>query len=125
VTRREFITLLGGATAAWPLAARAQQPAERLRLVGVVAGFSELDMHPSITAFRTKLDQLGWTEGRNLAVDARLGAGDYQRMTAEAGSLISRSPDVILAQGTPGLTAVRQHSVSVPVVFFGVADPGP
>jgi putative tryptophan/tyrosine transport system substrate-binding protein len=123
IRRRDFIFTLGGAAAAWPLGARAQQAAERLRLVGVVAGFSELDMRPSIIAFRNKLDQLGWTEGHNLAVDARLGAGDYQRMTAEAGLLINRNPDVILAQGTPGLTAVRQHSLSVPVVFFGVADP--
>jgi putative tryptophan/tyrosine transport system substrate-binding protein len=122
VRRREFITLLGGAVAAWPLAARAQQQ-DRQRLVGVVAGFSEAEMRPLLTAFRSKLNQLGWTEGRNLAIDARLGAGDYQRMTAEAGTLISRNPDVVVTMGTPGLTAVRQHTHSVPVVFTLVADP--
>jgi putative tryptophan/tyrosine transport system substrate-binding protein len=91
--------------------------------VGVVAGFSEAEMRPLLTAFRSKLNQLGWTEGHNLAIDARLGAGDYQRMTAEAGTLISRNPDVVVTMGTPGLTAVRQHTHSVPVVFTLVADP--
>ena len=112
--RREFITLLGGA-AAWPLAARAQQ--DRQRLVGVVAGFSESEMRPQLTALRSKLSQLGWTEGRNLEIDTRLGAGDFQRMTVEAGSLVSRNPDVIVTMGTPGLNAVRHHTKSVPVVF--------
>jgi putative tryptophan/tyrosine transport system substrate-binding protein len=120
--RREFIMLLGGAAVACPLAARAQQQ-DRQRLVGVVAGFSEAEMRPLLTAFRSKLNQLGWTEGRNLAIDARLSAGDYQRMTAEAGTLISRNPDVVVTMGTPGLTAVRQHTHSVPVVFTLVADP--
>jgi putative tryptophan/tyrosine transport system substrate-binding protein len=121
--RREFITLLGGAavTVTSPLAARAQQ--DRPRLVGVVAGYSEAEMRAPLTAFRSKLNRLGWTEGRNLAIDARLGAGDYRRMTAEAGTLVSRNPDIIVAQGTPGLTAVRQHTTSVPVVFTLVADP--
>jgi putative tryptophan/tyrosine transport system substrate-binding protein len=120
--RREFINLLGGVAAAWPFAARAQEQ-NRQRLVGVVAGFSEAEMRPLLTAFRSKLNQLGWTEGHNLAIDARLGAGDYQRMTAEAGTLISRNPDVVVTMGTPGLTAVRQHTHSVPVVFTLVADP--
>jgi putative ABC transport system substrate-binding protein len=120
--RREFVNLLGGAAAGWPLAARAQEQ-DRQRLVGVVAGFSEAEMRPLLTAFRSKLNQLGWMEGRNLAIDARLGAGDYQRMTAEAGTLISRNPDVVVTMGTPGLTAVRQHTHSVPVVFTLVADP--
>ena len=122
IRRREFVILLGGsAAAAWPVAARAQH--DRQRLVGVVAGYSEAEMRAPLTAFRSKLNQLGWTEGRNLAIDARLGAGDYRRMTAEAGTLVSRNPDVIVAQGTPGLTAVRQHTTSVPVVFTLVADP--
>jgi putative tryptophan/tyrosine transport system substrate-binding protein len=119
--RRQFITLLGGAAAAWPLVARAQQ--DRQRLVGVVAGFSESEMRPQLTALRSKLSQLGWTEGRNLEIDTRLGAGDFQRMTVEAGSLVSRNPDVIVTMGTPGLNAVRHHTKSVPVVFTLVADP--
>jgi putative tryptophan/tyrosine transport system substrate-binding protein len=121
IGRREFITLLGGAAAAWPVAARAQQ--DRQRLVGVVAGFSESEMRPQLTALRSKLSQLGWTEGRNLEIDTRLGAGDFQRMTVEAGSLVSRNPDVIVTMGTPGLNAVRYHTKSVPVVFTLVADP--
>ena len=120
--RREFITLLGGAAAAWPLGAEAQQ-GDRPRLVGVVAGFSEAEMRAPLTAFRSKLNELGWAEGRNLIIDARLGFGDYQRMTSEAGKLVSRSPDIVVTLGTPGLNAVRQHSRSVPVVFTMVADP--
>jgi putative ABC transport system substrate-binding protein len=119
--RREFITLLGGA-AAWPVAARAQQQ-ESQRLVGVVSGFSEAEMRPALTAFRSKLNQLGWTEGRNLTIDARLGSGDYSKMTAEAGNLVNRNPNVIVTMGTPGLTAVRHHTHQVPVVFTMVADP--
>ena len=80
-------------------------------------------MHPQLTALRSKLSQLGWTEGRNLEIDARLGAGDFQRMTIEAGSLVSRNPDVIVTMGTPGLNAVRHHTKTVPVVFTMVADP--
>ena len=119
--RREFVTLLGAA-AAWPFAAEAQQ-GDRPRLVGVVAGFSEAEMRAPLTAFRSKLKELGWAEGRNLIIDARLGSGDYQRMTSDAGKLVSRSPDIVVTLGTPGLNAVRQHSRSVPVVFTMVADP--
>ena len=120
--RREFITLLGGAAAAWPLAVRAQQP-DRVRLVGIVAGFAEAEMQPLLAAFRDKLKELGWTEGRNLSIDLRLGRGDFSHMTDEAGLLIGRKPDVIVAQGTPGLNAVQKHSRTVPVVFVSVADP--
>jgi putative ABC transport system substrate-binding protein len=119
--RREFVTLLGGA-AAWPLAARAQQ-LERVRLVGIVGGFAEAEFLPLFAAFRDKLKDLGWAEGRNLSIEVRLGRGDYKRMTDEAGQLIALKPDVILAQGTPGLSAVRQHSSKIPVVFVLVADP--
>jgi putative tryptophan/tyrosine transport system substrate-binding protein len=120
--RRTFIMLMGGAAAAaWPLEAHAQQ--ERVRLVGLVSGFSEDEMRPLLAAFRARLSQLGWTEGHNLAIDARLGAGDYALMTEAAGALISRNPDVIVAMGTPGLIAVRQHTRTVPVVFTVVADP--
>jgi putative ABC transport system substrate-binding protein len=119
--RRDFITLLGGAAAAWPLVARAQH--ERVRLVGIVSGFSENEMRSLLAVFRARLTQLGWAEGHNLDIDARLGAGDYTRMTEAAGGLIGRNPDVIVAQGTPGLTAVRQHTRTVPVVFTLVADP--
>jgi putative ABC transport system substrate-binding protein len=120
--RRDFITLLGGAAVTWPVAARAQQ-GERLRLVGIVAGFAETEFLPLLTAFRDKLKELGWIEGRNLSIEVRLGRGDFKRMTDDAGPLIALKPDVILAQGTPGLAAVREHSRTVPVVFVLVADP--
>ena len=120
--RREFITLLGGVAAAWPLAARAQQ-GDRVRLVGIVAGFAEAEMQPLLTAFRDKLKELGWAEGRNLSIDLRLGRGDFKHMTDDTGLLIGRKPDVIIAHGTPGFNAVRKHSRTVPVVFVFVADP--
>jgi putative ABC transport system substrate-binding protein len=119
--RRQFIALLGGA-AALPLAAGAQQ-GERTRLVGIIAGFAEAEFLPLLTAFRDKLKELGWTEGRNLSIDARLGRGDFKRMTDDAGQLTQLKPDVILAQGTPGLNAVREHGRAIPVVFVLVADP--
>jgi putative tryptophan/tyrosine transport system substrate-binding protein len=116
--RREFIAAVTGA-ATWPLIARAQR--ERVRLVGVLAGFSEEEMRPLLAAFRSRMSQLGWIEGRNLAIDVRLTAGEHQRATAEAGALVGRNPDVIVAMGTPTLAAIHQHSV--PVVFTLVADP--
>jgi putative tryptophan/tyrosine transport system substrate-binding protein len=119
--RREFITLLGGTAATWAIAARAEQSARRL--VGVVAGFAEADMRLPLMAFRSKLTELGWVEGRNLAISALPGAGDYERMAADAGVLVSQNPDVIVTVGTPALTAVRQHTLSIPVVFAVVADP--
>jgi putative ABC transport system substrate-binding protein len=124
--RREFIRLLGGMAAtpsiAWPHAARAQQR-ERQRLIGVVAGSGDDDMQPLLAALRDKLKSLGWAEGRNLVIEARLGRGDLARLATDTASLVARKPDVIVAQGTPGLNAVRQHSRTVPVVFTLVADP--
>ena len=120
--RREFIAGLAGAAAARSVAARAE-PAGTRRLVGVVAGFAEADMRLPMTAFRSKLTELGWVEGRNLSIDAIPGAGDYERMTAAAGLLVSRNPDVIVTIGTPALAAVRQHTRSIPVVFAVVSDP--
>src|SRR5262245_60560250 len=80
--RRDFITGFAGLAAAWPLAARAQQ--QRVRLVGMVSGFNENEMRPLLAAFRARLNQLGWSEGDNLTIDARLGAGDYTRMSEAA-----------------------------------------
>jgi putative ABC transport system substrate-binding protein len=121
VNRRSLISLLGGAAVTWPLAAHAQQ--DRPRLVGVVAGFSEPEMRPQITALRSRLRELGWTENQNLKIEARLSSGDFQRLTVEAGSLVGRNPDVIVTMGTPGPNAVRHHTKSIPVVFTLVADP--
>ena len=95
--RREFIKMVGGAAGAWPLAARAQQ--DKKRIVGVVSGFSEIEMRAPLSALRSKLGQLGWAEGRNIEIDTRLGDGDYPQMTVTTGALVSRNPDVIVTMG--------------------------
>lgn len=121
--RREFIALVGGTAAAtWPFAVHAQQP-ERLRRVGIVAGLSELEMRPLLAAFRDRLHALGWTEGSNVALDVRLSNADYTQMKVDAGKLIGLGVDVIFAQGTPAVVAIRQQSSTMPVVFILVADP--
>jgi putative tryptophan/tyrosine transport system substrate-binding protein len=119
--RRAVITLLGGA-AAWPLAARAQQSG-RPRLVGLISGFSDVEFTPLATAFRLKLRQLGWTEGRDIDIETRTSSGDFKQLGEEAKELIARNVSVIVAMGTPGLHAVQQHTRAVPVVFTLVADP--
>jgi putative ABC transport system substrate-binding protein len=120
--RREFIALVGGAAIAAPLAVRAQE-AKRVRLVGVLTGFSDAEMRQPLKAFREKLKQLGWTEGSNVRIEARTTGGDYMRLGEHARALIGLAADVIVAMGTPGLTAVRQHTRTVPVVFMLVIDP--
>src|ERR1700738_3984952 len=99
--RREFITLFGGA-AAWPLAARAQQP-ERIRRVGVLLNLSENDLESQrrVTAFREGLAQLGWAEGRNLQIDYRWAGGDIGRIRAFAKELVELAPDILVAYATP------------------------
>src|SRR3954447_18842964 len=90
-----FLALLGGASAAaWPAVVRAQKQ-EMPRLVGVLSGFSEIEIQAPLTAFRSELNRLGWLEGSNLILDA-VTTVDYERMAAEAGRLVSRSPDVIV-----------------------------
>src|SRR5262245_18826375 len=96
--RREFLTIVGSFAVAGD--AHAQQT-DRVRRVGVVAGASEGAMRPSLNALRGKLSDLGWVDGRNLALDVRLAAGDYQRLAEAVGSLISAGTDVIVAQGSP------------------------
>ena len=94
--RREFITLLGGA-AAWPLAVRAQQ-AERMRRIGVLTPFAAEDPEAQarVAAFVNGLQQLGWTDGRNLRIDIRWGAGDAERIRRYAAELVALAPDAIL-----------------------------
>ena len=121
MNRRELITLLGG-IATWPLAARAQQDV-RVRRIGIVSGFTELEMQPLLGAFREQLKVQGWVESQNLVIDVRLSGANFDRMKDDAGALLTLNPDLIIAQGTPGVTAVRQNSRTVPVVFVLVADP--
>jgi putative ABC transport system substrate-binding protein len=122
--RRTFIWLLGGAAAAWPLAARAQQP-ERMRRIGVLMNLTADDPEAParIAAFAQGLADLGWTIGRNLRLDYRWGAGDAERIRKDAAELVALAPDVILSSGTPTVAAVQQATRSVPIVFAQVVDP--
>ena len=122
--RREFITLLGGAAASWPLAARAQQP-ERMRRIGVLMGFGESDRQGRafVAAFRDELQKLGWVEGRNIRIDIRWAAGDTALMQRFAKELVALQPDLILSHLTPTTTALLQQTRIIPIVFALVADP--
>ena len=123
IKRREFITLLGG-VAAWPLVARAQQP-DRMRRVGVLLPFTADDQEGQarLMAFAQHLQQLGWTVGTNLRIDARWGAGDAERIRKYAAELLALTPDVIVANGGPEVSALRQTTRTVPIVFANAADP--
>jgi len=121
--RREFITLLGGAATAWPLAARAQQ-GERMRRIGVLTGLADdPDTQAHMAAFLQGLAQLGWTDGRNLRIDTRWAAGDAERGRRYAAELVGLAPDVILASGSSVLEPLLKATRSVPIVFTIVADP--
>jgi putative tryptophan/tyrosine transport system substrate-binding protein len=122
--RRDFITLLGGAAAAWPLAARAEQ-ADRLRRIGVLSSLAADDPETQArhAAFLQGLQEWGWTTGRNVQIDYRWGAGDVDRFRKYAVELVALAPDVILATGTPVTAALLQATRSVPIVFAQVVDP--
>ena len=121
--RREFIAGLGSA-AAWPLTVRAQQTAG-MRRIGVVAAYPEPDPEAQVrvTAFRQTLQGLGWTEGGNVVIEYRWGADDPNRARTFAAELTALKPDVILAHGTPAVTALRAATRTIPVVFVSVIDP--
>jgi putative tryptophan/tyrosine transport system substrate-binding protein len=117
--RRDFITLLGGAAATWPLIARAQQ-GESVRRIGVLQGGNDADdprSQPNITAFVQTLQQLGWTDGRNVKIDYRWPAGDADKTRKYAAELVALAPDVILSIGTPNLSSLLQATRTVPIVF--------
>jgi putative ABC transport system substrate-binding protein len=124
MNRREFITLLGGVAAAWPLAASAQQP-QRVRRIGVfmpgVADDPEYEARNA--AFLQGLGELGWIVGRNVRIDYRWGAGDVERYRVIAAELIALSPDVVLALGYSIVSALQKATRSVPIVFANVTDP--
>ena len=121
--RREFITFVGGALA-WPLAAQAQ-PGGRLPRVGVILSVAENDPDAQrrIQALLQGLDSLGWVEGRNIRFQHFFGVAGASRTAAVVTELVAGSPDVIVANGTPVLTALRQATKSIPVVFVQVTDP--
>jgi ABC-type uncharacterized transport system substrate-binding protein len=125
VKRREFITLVSGATVAWPLAARAQQ-VERKRRIGVLMAHAENDaeFHDYLSTFRDGLQKLGWTEGRNIQIDSRWGAlDDVEARQRSARELIALQPDLILTQNTPPTASMLEQTRTIPVVFVIVADP--
>src|SRR5215469_9777869 len=122
--RREFITLFSGA-AAWPLAARAQQP-DRMRRIGVLMGYPENDLEgPAFfAAFREGLEKLGWTEGRNFRLDMRwVSPDDAELRQRFAKELVALQPDLILSSVTPTTAALLQHTRTIPIVFATVSDP--
>jgi putative ABC transport system substrate-binding protein len=122
--RRDFITLLGGAAAAWPLAAMAQQR-DRVRRIGVLMAGDENDpvWKTRLSAFTQALAGLGWTDGRNLRMDLRWGGGDVNRIKALAQELVGLQPDIILASSTPATAALQRETRTIPMVFGNVGDP--
>ena len=122
--RREFITLLGGAVAAWPLAARAQQSGP-VRRIGVLISGAETDpdMQARGAAFRRELEKLGWSEGRNVRFDTRFAASNPARYAPLVKEMIASQPDIIAVQGTPMSVALRQETRTIQVVFNAVSDP--
>jgi putative ABC transport system substrate-binding protein len=122
--RRQFITLLGGAAAAWPLVASAQQ-GERVRRIGVLMSGDENDPlgKSEVSAFTQALAGLGWTVGRNVRMDLVWARGDIDRIRTLAGELVGLQPDIIVTGGVPATTAVRRETRTIPIVFSIVADP--
>jgi ABC-type uncharacterized transport system substrate-binding protein len=122
--RREFITLLGGTAAAWPLTASAQQP-DRMRRMGVLIAVPEnnAEQQEWVAAFMEALTKFGWNAGVNIHIEYRWSAGDNVRTQTYAAELVSLMPDVIFAQGTPVTMALKSATRTVPIVFVNVTDP--
>jgi putative tryptophan/tyrosine transport system substrate-binding protein len=122
--RREFTSLLCGATVAWSVAAHAQQ-AERVRRIGVLMSSAESDPEgqSAVAAFRKELRKLGWIEGRNIEIDIRWAAADLESMKRFAKEFVALQPDLILTSSTPAAAAMLQQTHTIPVVFVIVADP--
>lgn len=122
--RRKFITLLGGAAATWPLAARGQ-PAERMRRIGALMAFAESDPEELryINAFLQGLQDLGWAPGRNVEIEYRWGGSDPDRIQTYATELVGLKPDVILVQTALALVPLRQQTDTIPIVFMQVINP--
>jgi ABC-type uncharacterized transport system substrate-binding protein len=124
IRRREFLTLVAGTAAAWPMAARAQQVGGARRIGVLMNGVAAQAVYQSyLTAFVQGLRQLGWIEGKNVRLDIRWSAGDAQLASIYAAQLVGLMPDVILTASTTNLTAVRQATNTVPIVFTTVSDP--
>ena len=124
--RREFITLLGGTTAAsfsWPLPARAQQPGRMRQIAMLKASADDPEGQRHVTAFRQGLQALGWAEGRNIRTDYRWTGGDIDRIRTFAKEIVEQQPDVIVAEATSGVAALSRERRTIPIVFVNVSDP--
>src|SRR5262249_34028191 len=122
--RREFLSLLGGAAGAWPLAARAQQ-GERVRRIGVLRAVGQSDPEAQLRrrAFEGNLQKLGWTEGANVTIDYRWAGGDADRIRLYATELTGMRPDVIWTSGALPLLPLKRATRTIPIVFTQIYDP--
>src|SRR5262249_21614804 len=123
IGRRELLVALGGAAAAWPLGARAQQP-ERMRRIGVLLPYAADDREGQarLAAFQQALAELGWSDGGNVRIETRWGAGDADRYRQYAAELVALAPDVVVAVTTAVAAALQRETRSVPIVFVQAAD---
>jgi putative ABC transport system substrate-binding protein len=123
MNRRAFLTLLGGAAAAWPLTARAQQ-GEQMRRIGLLMGAADdREGQARVTALKQGLQELGWTDGQNIQIETRFGGGDVGRIRADAAELVALAPDVVVGNTTPVVRALRQATSSIPIIMAAVNDP--
>src|SRR5215468_9271519 len=122
IRRREFITVLGGAAAAWPLVARAQQPG-KLPTIGFLGATTPLVESQRLAAFVQRLRELGWMEGRNVAIEVRWAEGRSGRFAEIAAELVRLKVDVILTHNTPPVLAAKQATSVIPIVFASAGDP--
>ncbi|MGA8888172.1 MAG: ABC transporter substrate-binding protein [Pseudolabrys sp.] len=120
--RRQFIGLVGSFAVTWPLEVRAQQ-AERVRRIGVLMSFGDPTTQSYVTAFRSALTKLGWTEGNNLRTEVRWAAGDADKIRSFAKEIVDLRPDAIVGQSTPVVVALVRETQTIPIVFVNVADP--
>ena len=121
--RREFITLLGGAAAAWPLAARAQ-PSGKTYRIGFLGVFSYAEYRRQVDALRTGLRQLGYEEGKNIVIEYRWAEGRYDRLPELAAELVKLNVDVLVTHSTPGARAAKQATSTIPIVLAAVGRSG-
>jgi len=121
--RRAFITLLGGVAAGWPLAAGAQQPGRVRRIGLLMVTADDPEGQARVTALKQGLQDLGWTDGRNIQIETRFGGGDVGRIRAHAAELVALAPDALVGAGTPVVRALRQATSSIPIVVAAVLDP--
>jgi putative ABC transport system substrate-binding protein len=122
IRRREFITLLGGAAAVWPLGANAQRQ-DGARRIGILMPAADAQRHTDLTALEHRLAELGWVKGRNLVIEYRWGGGDIERTRIYAAELVRGSPDVILACFSAQLAPLSRETNTIPIIFVGVSDP--